>query len=673
MNTKNNADAISGDGESYAKKVFLSSLFAIYIYDTKQGSNVCINPEYTRLTGYTLEDLMAASVQDFLATVHPEDRPRVADHLQQMLDAEDGEIQEIEYRFRTVSGRWIWCLSRDSVFERDVDGSVRQIIGAILDITNRKSAEQALFESEQRLSLAIHAAGMGSWDVDLGTGETVWSETAFQMLGYPLAPDARGSVVAWRRLIHPDDAQKVTAAVETARRERSLFSAEHRIIRGDDERLIWVQPYGRFVYDDQGEAVRFIGVFFDTTERKTAEMQLVETTRQREEILARLELMVKERTAQLEDHVSKLKSEISERKRFQAQLHQLSRVFMDAADPIIIEDLSGTIIDMNREAERAYGWSRNAMIGKSIKNLLLPERLSLAWQLRARCLNGQEVRNWEGFRVDKYGRVHPILLTAFPLMDANGTIESIATITKDISTLKQLETELRNSHRRLQRLSRKSIEALEIDRRGISRELHDSIGGNLAAIKFSLEKVVEAIGDNPDQAVASLEKTISNLADTIKDCKRISVNLRPSVLDDMGLLPSIEWHVQQFRQHYSHIHVIPQIDVEEKEVPEPLKIVIYRVLQEALSNAARHSQADTVHIRLKKTGNHLHIEVEDNGRGFDFQRISDGSGVLNGFGMKSMQERVEIMGGSFSVISQFGAGTRVSVMLPVDESEITQS
>jgi len=124
---------------------------------------------------------------------------------------------------------------------------------------------------------------------------------------------------------------------------------------------------------------------------------------------------------------------------------------------------------------------------------------------------------------------------------------------------------------------------------------------------------------------------------------------------------------------YSHIHVIPQIDVKEKEVPEPLKIVIYRVLQEALSNAARHSQADTVHIRLKKTGNHLHIEVEDNGRGFDFQRISDGSGVLNGFGMKSMQERVEIMGGSFSVISQFGAGTRVSVMLPVDESEITQS
>jgi len=182
-----------------------------------------------------------------------------------------------------------------------------------------------------------------------------------------------------------------------------------------------------------------------------------------------LKKRVKERTVELEDTVAKLEKEIAERKSVQTQLHQLSRVFRDAADSIIIEDLSGTIIEMNREAERSYGWRREELIGKSIKNLLLPDRYQLALQLRQQCLNGEEVRNWEGYRVDKYGRVFPTLMTAFPLMDENGRIEFVATITKDISILKNLELELRDSQRRLKEFSRKSIEALEVDRKAVSR------------------------------------------------------------------------------------------------------------------------------------------------------------------------------------------------------------
>ena len=128
-----------------------------------------------------------------------------------------------------------------------------------------------------------------------------------------------------------------------------------------------------------------------------------------------LEKMVKERTVELEDAVAKLENEIAERKSVQTKLHQLSWVFRDAADPIIIEDLSGTIIEINREAERSYGWSRDELIGKSIKNLLLPDRYQFAWELRQQCLNGHEVRNWEGYRVDKYGRVFPTLSDGIPL------------------------------------------------------------------------------------------------------------------------------------------------------------------------------------------------------------------------------------------------------------------
>jgi PAS domain S-box-containing protein len=378
-----------------------------------------------------------------------------------------------------------------------------------------------------------------------------------------------------------------------------------------------------------------------------------------------LEKMVKERTVELEDAVTKLENEIAERKSVQTKLNQLSWVFRDAADPIIIEDLSGTIIEINREAERSYGWSRDELIGKSIKNLLLPDRYQFAWQLRQQCLNGQEVRNWEGYRVDKYGRVFPTLVTAFPLMDENDRIEFVTTITKDISILKNLELELRDSQRRLKQFSRKSIEALEADRKAVSRELHDSIGGNLAAIKFALESTVKKIVEKPDAATTSLEKTILHLAETIKDCKRISANLRPEIIDDRGLLATIDWHTRQFSQHYSQIKIIQQIDVDEQEVPEPLKIVIYRVIQEALNNTAMHSKADTIYIRLKKSGNYFEAEVEDNGRGFDLEEVANRGDRISGYGLKSMRERVEIIGGSFSVHSLLTTGTRISITLPV--------
>jgi PAS domain S-box-containing protein len=382
-----------------------------------------------------------------------------------------------------------------------------------------------------------------------------------------------------------------------------------------------------------------------------------------------LEKMVKERTVELEGAVTKLENEIAERKSVQTKLHQLSWVFRDAADPIIIEDLSGTIIEINREAERSYGWSRDELIGKSIKDLLLPDRYQFAWELRQQCLNGHEVRNWEGYRVDKYGRVFPTLVTAFPLMDENGRIEFVTTITKDISIIKNLELELRDSQRRLKEFSRKSIEALEADRKAVSRELHDSIGGNLAAIKFAMESIVKKIAEKPDAATTSLEKTISHLAETIKECKRISANLRPEIIDDRGLLPTIAWHTRQFSQHYNQIKIIQQLDVDEREVPELLKIVIYRVIQEALNNAAMHSKADTIYIRLKKSGNYFEAEVEDNGRGFDFKEVSNCSDRSSGFGLKSMRERVEIIGGSFSVHSLMGAGTRVRIAVPVDEDK----
>jgi signal transduction histidine kinase len=159
-------------------------------------------------------------------------------------------------------------------------------------------------------------------------------------------------------------------------------------------------------------------------------------------------------------------------------------------------------------------------------------------------------------------------ITAFPLSDESGKPVAVATIAKDITSRKQMESELEKSQQCLWDLSLKSIEALESDRRNVVRELHDSIGGSLAAIKFGLEGSAKEIAPTHENAAKSLEKSISYLTDTIKETKRIAANLRPLGLDDLGLLSTIDWHTRQFSQQYGNIRLIKQIDICEEEIPD---------------------------------------------------------------------------------------------------------
>jgi PAS domain S-box-containing protein len=377
-----------------------------------------------------------------------------------------------------------------------------------------------------------------------------------------------------------------------------------------------------------------------------------------------LEATVRERTEQLQATVTALENEMQARSELENQLQQWSRVFMDAADPIIIEDMTGIIIDMNREAEREYGWQRGELIGKSIRSLIPRGRYSWADCLRERCRSGEEVRNWEGVRQDQKGRIFAVLLTAFPLLDDDGNIVALATIAKDITLRKQMERELKESQKHLQELSRKSIEALESDRQTTAKKLHDGIGASLAAIKFRLEGIVEKIAQHPQQAAACLEESIAYLQDTIKETKQISAKLRPTMLDDLGLLSTITWYMRQFSEKFGNIQLRPRIEAREEDIPESLKILIYRVLQESLHNAAKYSEAEEVSISLETGPQQIVLEVADNGNGFDVQEALGRHDPISGYGLASMQEHAEIADGSLTIDSTPGEGTGIKMILP---------
>jgi signal transduction histidine kinase len=151
----------------------------------------------------------------------------------------------------------------------------------------------------------------------------------------------------------------------------------------------------------------------------------------------------------------------------------------------------------------------------------------------------------------------------------------------------------------------------------------------------------------------------------IEECRRIQMDLRPSLLDDLGLVVTLSWFCRGFQAIYSGIRIEQEIDIQESDVPQPLKLVVFRVVQEAMNNIAKHSKADLARLSLGKRGERMELLLQDNGRGFNLEKDSLQETTKRGLGLSSMRERTEISGGSFEVESAEGKGTIIRASWPL--------
>lgn len=233
---------------------------------------------------------------------------------------------------------------------------------------------------------------------------------------------------------------------------------------------------------------------------------------------------------------------------------------------------------------------------------------------------------------------------------------------KKISAFLSVSKDLLNRQHR--DLLMKIIKVAENERKLLAQEIHDSISGGLAAIKLALEEKLESMESNPKPDVISLEKIISQVDEIIKESRRIAFHLRPSMLDDLGLLPAMSWLCREFEQLHPDVKVEQQLDISEDEIPEKLKVVIYRVLQEAMNNVAKHSEATQVRVKLDKRNNRVELSIADNGNGFDIEKKSSESDLLTGYGISSMRDRASLCDGYFEIVSEKAKGTTVCISIP---------
>lgn len=254
---------------------------------------------------------------------------------------------------------------------------------------------------------------------------------------------------------------------------------------------------------------------------------------------------------------------------------------------------------------------------------------------------------------------HLIQLRTAELVQANEKLKC------EIVERQLIEEELRRSENELRLLSAQLLTAQEMERKRIASELHDGIGQSLSAIKFCMENALGRWAPQPhDQDVKLIKSIIPRMQTAIDEVRRISMDLRPSTLDDLGIIPTIAWFCREFRSIYSNIRLDAHIDVAENDVSVPLKTIVFRIMQEALNNIVKHAQAEYALVHLQKTDAAIELLVQDDGVGFDINSLAHRKRSDAGFGIVGMRERAEFSGGTFFIMSNNKTGTLIRTSWP---------
>jgi PAS domain S-box-containing protein len=252
---------------------------------------------------------------------------------------------------------------------------------------------------------------------------------------------------------------------------------------------------------------------------------------------------------------------------------------------------------------------------------------------------------------------------------ADGQVKHFSTILRDTTEQVRTAQALRESSDERHRLSGLLVTIQEDERRRIALDLHDGLGQSLSLIKLSVENAARQLDTGTtDAAAESLQQLLPRIKQALAEVRRVSTELRPSILDDLGILPTLSWFFREFEAACDHIAVEKAFNVAEHEVPVPLQITLYRILQEALNNIVKHAGANRVRVSLDRIDEVLHLLIEDNGCGFDPDSIPYVEGDAKGLGLLSMKERASFSGGTFRIASASGQGTRIEVSWPCGEA-----
>jgi PAS domain S-box-containing protein len=360
---------------------------------------------------------------------------------------------------------------------------------------------------------------------------------------------------------------------------------------------------------------------------------------------------------------SAIARDITEHKRAQNELRAQKEILQTIFDhiPVMINfvDEHGRIMLVNREWERTLGWTLEEIHENDVDvfSACYPNP-----QYRGKVLQFLDQSNgtWTDFQTRvKDGRM---IETAWSVVHlSNGTFIGIG---QDVTERKRAERDLRASQEQLRALTTHLQLVREQERTHIARELHDEIGQALTAIKLSIERAMRGANAN-----GTLESALEITSELIGKVRDLSLELRPAMLDDLGLLAALNWHFDRFASRVNVKVDFRHSGLEGRRFSAEIETAAYRIVQQALTNVARHSGADCVEVSVHADRCTLRLRIEDRGTGFDAESLS----VSATAGLSGMRERAIIVGGQLKIESAPGVGTVLIADLPITDLEVSEA
>jgi PAS domain S-box-containing protein len=335
-------------------------------------------------------------------------------------------------------------------------------------------------------------------------------------------------------------------------------------------------------------------------------------------------------------------------------------------DTLVVLDPETRISSVNKATCELLGYQEDELVGSDMHKILPMEERFFSESGFQRVLAGEKIVNLEIDYLAKDGTMVPMLFSAAVLKDKEGGIEGVVGIARDVTERRKAEEALRQSERELRFLSAQLLTAQEKERRRLSVELHDELGQSLMVLKLKVRAIQRAWGGG---AGAGLQKecdeVIAYINEITENVRRLSRDLSPSILEDLGLAIAVRRLVETSGKLYN-IECSLEMTGLDDLFSRDQKITVYRIVQECLTNIAKHSQAGQVWITLRRQEDSFFFEVRDDGQGFDVQAAFGKHHPQHGLGLSAMNERVRMLGGSLEVLSREGKGTTISFSIPLN-------
>lgn len=544
--------------------------------------------------------------------VHPDDQERFLEARQNALDTLQGRT--LDYRMVRTDGIVLWVQSNQTIFA-GADGKAARLVSATLDISVRKQIEAAMRESEQRLRALLNAMPDRAWLKD-AEGRFIAVNRALEE-GYGL-PAAKliGKTIF--------DVRPAAMAEQIAAEDRGVM-AEGRLTRFErrsHSEDIWVEITKVPILDGNGKSAGIVGIWRDITRRKEAEQQALMDSEQRYRTLVN------------------------------ATSQAIWIMDADGQLSTIIKSITGD----NLGYAKTHNW---------LDFIHVEDRVGAAAAMQM-AIAARSTFEHEHRIVDRDGRSWDVLTRAVPILNTDGTVREWIGTSMDVSGRKTAERALRGLNQTLRRLSGRREDVREEERARIAQNLHDGAGQSLNVVRLKLAAIADALADNPLGATpGELLAEVQGILDQVnQEVRSLEFELNPPVLRQLGIVPAISWLAEEMQRSYG-LAVSVSDDGEVKPLNQSRRASVFRAVRELLINVAKHAKVNTAHVDSQRSGHTIMLTVSDMGRGFDARNLE--ALEIGGLGLAGVRERTEFAGGSVHISSAPGAGTAITITIPLNE------